>query len=77
MTPSTTLEIVGRKTIHVRKSTSDTKRATVAVTITASGIILPAVVVFKGTRNGRIATDEFGTYPNEHFLRMPKKCMDG
>jgi len=74
MTPSTTLEIVGRKTIHVRKSTSDTKRATVAVTITASGRILPAVVVFKGKRNGRIATDEFGTYPNEHFYACQKNA---
>ncbi len=74
MMPSTTLEVVGRKTIHVRKSTSDTKRATVAVTITASGRILPAVVVFKGKRNGCIVNDEFETYPNEHFYACQKNA---
>ena len=35
--PKSTLELIGRRTVHVRKSTSDTKRATLALTVTASG----------------------------------------
>jgi len=74
MNAKTTLDIVGRKTIHVRKSTNDTKRATVAVTITASGEILPAYVIFKGEPNGRIAKEEFITYPQQHFYACQKNA---
>jgi hypothetical protein len=35
MSTKRTLEVVGKKTIHVRTSTNDNKQATVAVTITA------------------------------------------
>lgn len=74
MEPSKTLELIGRKTVHVRKSTNDTKHATVAVSITASGIILPSVVVFKGAKNGRIAQNEFGLYPPGHFYACQKNA---
>jgi hypothetical protein len=40
------LEVVRVRTVHVRTSTNDTKRATVAVTITRSGFLLPSMVVF-------------------------------
>ncbi len=50
MTWKKTLKVVGVKTIHIRTSTSDTKRATVAVTIAADGTVLPSTVVFKGKR---------------------------
>ncbi len=43
-----TLEIAGRCTVHVRKSTNDTKRATFAKTVTASGKLLKPLLVFKG-----------------------------
>jgi hypothetical protein len=66
MSPKKTLEIVGAKTVHVRSSTSDTKRATVAVTIAADGTVLPAVVVFKGKPGGRIEAKEFPTYPHNN-----------
>jgi hypothetical protein len=66
MCPKKTLEIVGAPTVHIRSSTSDTKRATVAVTIAADGTVLPAVVVFKGKPNGRIAEKEFGNYPQSN-----------
>ncbi len=58
MNAKRTLELVGTKTIHVRTSTHDTKRATVAVTITADGTVLPLMVVFKSKPNGRIAKTE-------------------
>ena len=60
-----TLEIVGRQTVHVRKSTSDTKRATFAMTVTASGKVLKPLLVFKGKPGGRIEKREFPTYPSE------------
>ncbi len=36
MTSKRTLEVIGVKTVHIRTSTNDTKRATVAVTIAYS-----------------------------------------
>ena len=48
MNVRTTVEHVGTKTVNMRTSTADSKRVTVAATITASGKILPTMVVFKG-----------------------------
>jgi hypothetical protein len=67
-----TLEVVGVKTVHIRTSSNNTKRAMVAVTIAADGTVLPLVIVFKGKRNGRIARTEFGTYPTTHHYH----CQD-
>ncbi len=60
------LEVVRKKTIHFRMSTNNNKRATVAVMITADGMVLPSMVIFKGKPNGRIAKMEFATYPAPH-----------
>ena len=60
--PKLTLELIGRRTVHVRKSTSDTKCATLALTVTASGKALIPLIVFKGKPNCRIETREFRTY---------------
>ena len=49
------LETKGTKTIQVRASTKDTKRVTVAVTITASRKMLSPFMVFKRVPNGCIA----------------------
>ena len=49
-----TLEIVGHRNVHVRKSTNDTKRATFAMTVTASDKLLKPLLAFKSARNGRI-----------------------
>jgi hypothetical protein len=57
---------------QVRKSTMDTKPVTVAVTITASSVILPAVVVFKGEQNRQIAKDEFKMFLKDHFYACQK-----
>jgi hypothetical protein len=58
-----TLETAGRRTVHIRKSTNDTKRATFAMTTTASGLILKPLLVFKGAPKGRIARKEFPNFP--------------
>ena len=46
--PKKTIEVVGRRTIYIRKSMADTKHATCALTVTASGNMLTPVFVFKG-----------------------------
>ena len=48
MNSKCTLELIGKKTIHICTLTNDTKRATVAVTIAGDGTVLPSVMVFKG-----------------------------
>ena len=54
-----TLAKRGIKTVHVRKSTSDTRRATCALTCTAAGEFLTPMMIYKGKATGRIATREF------------------
>ena len=72
-----TLHSKGSKTIHVRASTSDTKRVTLAATVTGSGKMLPPMLIFKGATNGRIAKREFGTYPDSgHYSCQKKAWMD-
>ena len=46
--PKKTIEVVRQRTIHIRKSTCDTKRATCALTVTASGKMITPLFVFKG-----------------------------
>ena len=70
MNSKKTLELICRKKIHVRKSTSNTKCATVAVTITTLGHTLTPVVIFKGAENGRIEKKEFLTYPTNMLYQM-------
>ncbi len=64
------LELIGQKTIHIRTMADDTKRATVVVTIAEDGTLLPAMVVFKGTANGKIARNELGSYPTTNHYRF-------
>jgi hypothetical protein len=69
-----TLEKKGTKTIHVRTSTTDTKRATLAATVTGSGKLLTPFLIFKGKSNGRIAAKELQTYPNECIYACQEKA---
>ena len=75
MNAKRTLELIGKKTIHIRTSTNNTKRVAVTVTIAGDGTVLPSVVVFKGKANGHIAKKEFATFPTSHHyhcqFRMP------
>ena len=63
----TMLEVVGARTVHVHMSTNDTKHATAAITVTASGKVLPPLLVFKGAKNGRIVKKEFPTFDNSMY----------
>lgn len=60
-----TLDLIRKRTIHVRKSTNDTKRATFAMTVTASGRILTPYMVFKGKAGACIETRE--VIPRDQF----------
>ena len=62
-----TLEVVGARTVHVRKSTNDTKRATAAIAITASSKMLPPLLIFKEAKNGRIVKKEFPTFDKSMY----------
>ena len=48
-----TLDVVGVQTVHIHKLTSDTKHATCALTVTASGKLLTPMLIFKGKPNGQ------------------------
>ncbi len=63
MSKKTMPEIIGTRTVYIRTSPNDTKRATVAVTIAADGTAIPSTIIFKGKPDGRIARTEFSAYP--------------
>jgi hypothetical protein len=74
---SRTLELKGKRTIHVRSSTSDTKRATLAAAVSGSGKLLKPFLIFKGKSDGRIAQKELQTFPGDCFYAcQPKAWMD-
>ena len=77
MNSKNTLAVKGNKTINIHTSTSNTKRCTVAVMICADWMLLPSVVVFKGTANGHIAKTGFATYPpNQQYHCQAAAWMD-
>jgi hypothetical protein len=71
----------GIKTVHVRKSTSDTRRATCALTCTAAGNFLSPMMIYKGKAKGHIATREFqnhdplSLYACQDAAWMDEVCM--
>eukprot|EP00522_Entomoneis_paludosa_P003477 CAMPEP_0172476392 /NCGR_PEP_ID=MMETSP1065-20121228/70355_1 /TAXON_ID=265537 /ORGANISM="Amphiprora paludosa, Strain CCMP125" /LENGTH=405 /DNA_ID=CAMNT_0013234613 /DNA_START=1634 /DNA_END=2851 /DNA_ORIENTATION=+ len=70
-----TLERRGARSVPGRKSTCDTKRMTCAVFITASGLFLPTLNIFKGILNdrGRIVrefTNPALAYPQSEFYSV-------
>jgi len=78
---SRTIEKRGKKTINVRKSSSQTKRATAALTVTAAGDFLSPVIIIKGKPNGRIVERELPTldptsiYACQDAAWMDERCM--
>jgi hypothetical protein len=55
---SKTYEKHGTKTIHIRKTSNGTKRATGAFTITAAGNFLMPMIIFNGKPGGMIEKKE-------------------
>jgi len=72
-----TLEMKGMRTIHVRASTGDTKRVTLAATVTLSGKMLTPFFIFKGSPTGRIAKKEFPSFsPDGKYACQKSAWMD-
>jgi hypothetical protein len=65
---------MGARTVHVLASTGETKRATLAATVTMSGELLPPLLIFKGSKNGRIDKNELPTFPQMGFYAVQKKA---
>ena len=63
----------GMRTIHVRASTTETKRATLAATVTMSGQLLVPLLIFKGAANGRIAKKNSRRSHLWQFMLFKKK----
>ena len=77
MHPKKTLEILGKKSIVIRTSTNDTRRATIALTIMAAGDQLVPMVVYKGTENGTIKKWELQLHhPTCIYETQDKAWMD-
>ncbi len=78
---SKTLAKRGIKTVHVRKTTSDTGRATCALTCTAAGDFLRPMLIYKGKAKGNIATRELkhhdptSVYACQDTPWMDEVCM--
>ena len=57
--------------------TDDSKHCTVALTVSASGKMLTPIVVYKGTRHGRIATHKIHDHPQGlKYVMQPKAWFD-
>jgi hypothetical protein len=74
MTPKTTIKRRGSHMVNIGTALGDSKRLTVAVTITASGHQLPSMVVFKGLPTGTIARREIPTLPTGLFYQVNAKA---
>lgn len=76
MVPRTTLNLRGARSVNVRSSSGSTIRCTVAITVTAAGEFLKPIIVFKGTRNGRIQR-ETGSYRTDaYYATQERAWMD-
>lgn len=53
MTPTTTLNIRGARTVNIRSSSGSTMRVTVALTVTAAGTLLKNLLIFKGETSAK------------------------
>ena len=69
-----TRETKGMQTVHVCRSTSETKRATLTATVTMSDELLLPFLILKGMQNRRIAKTELATFLDMGFCAMQSKA---
>ena len=74
MTPNTTVNVRGARTVNVRKSSGSTQRLTVAVAVTAAGKFLKPMIVFKGKPGGRIEKKELPTLSDRCLYGVQQKA---
>ena len=70
MHPARTLEFSGRRTVTIRTSSQRSTRATISVSVLASGGMLTPMLTFKGSKNGRIATRELPRNPEQDHMLL-------
>jgi|LakMenEpi03Aug12_release.lakeMendotaPanAssembly.Ray.scaffolds.fasta_scaffold240978_2 transposase-like protein len=78
VTPRKTLERIGPRTVSGYR-VDHAARATVVLAVTMSGVKLPAFVIFKGVRQGRIWQEVRGLHFPREFVRysvQPKAWQD-
>jgi transposase-like protein len=68
LSSNSTLNLMGGRTITVRATGNEKTRCTVSLTVCADGTKLKPMVIFKGTRTGRIATRELSQSPYRNKL---------
>jgi hypothetical protein len=73
MTPRTTIERIGTRSVNIRSSSSSTMRVTVAVTISSAGDMLRPLIVFKGAPNGRIARG-LSSFPEQSVYACQRRA---
>ena len=73
MTPGTTLDRRGVKTVNVRSSSGSTMRLTACLAVTASGHWLKPLFIFKGKPGGRVERD-FKSFPKEAAYAVHEKA---
>ena len=75
MHPNRTLNLQGARTVPVRCTSNSTSRFTASLTVCADGSKLKPFCIFKGAKNGRIATREFPTNPvREQLTLVCQEC---
>jgi hypothetical protein len=76
MMPKTTLQVRGSKTVSVQASSDSTKWITVAVTVTASGLMLLPYVIFNAKPNGHVERELANIPPGAHYAIQKNAWMD-
>jgi hypothetical protein len=74
MSPRTTLNMVGARTVHCVSSTNGPERCSVSLCISGGGAKLKPMVTFKGRPNGDIAIRQLPTFPMRENMEL--NCQD-
>ena len=61
--------------MHAHKSTSDTKHATLAATVTAYGGMLLPMLLFKGKPGGRIKKNQLPNFPDGCLYEVQSNAL--
>ena len=73
--PKLTINVRGQRTVNMRKGADDSKRCTVALTVTAAGQFLQPFIVYKGVVGGTIDKRELPTkHPSGAVYTVQKKA---
>ena len=72
--PKSTINVRGQRTVNMRKGAEESKRCTVAITVTASGQMLQPFIVYKGVKGGTIDRRELPQHPSGAVYTVQNKA---